>query len=49
MMWGEIKQYAFFYGEGETIVFKPDGEIHEEQLFNVNYDRVVSRFNGVIK
>jgi len=46
--WGEIQQYAFLYGEGETIVFKPDGEIHEEQ-FDVNYGRAGSRFIGVIK
>jgi len=47
-IWGEIQQYAFFYGEGEAIVFKPGGGIQEEQ-FDVNYGRAGSRFSGVIK
>jgi len=47
-VWGDIKQYVFFYADGENIVFKPNGEIFENQP-EVKLNKAVSQISDIIK
>ncbi len=47
-VWGDIKQYAFFYADGENVVFKPNGEIFENQP-EVKLNKAVSQISNLIK